>query len=75
MPLKAEAVEQRLLHHPAVRPSSASRSPAPQEKESAHRTEIKVEFFNAIDRLRPLDRFAASSFFLSFFQFGGGALI
>ena len=41
MPLKAEAVEQRLLHYP---PFTSTESPAPDRRESAHGASIKRSF-------------------------------
>jgi hypothetical protein len=45
MRLKAEAIEQRLLHHS---PPIIAEPPAPRRRESARHTAIK-EFFNKID--------------------------
>ena len=51
MPLEAEAVEQRLLHHPPLahhRPISCSK-----ENRISDRRQDQAEFFNAIRRLQP----------------------
>ena len=55
MPLKTEAVEQRLLHHPCRSPIIDRISRAQKKKESATGAPIKRSFFNAIDQNRTIE--------------------
>ena len=52
MPLKVEAIEQRLLHHPPR--AIIDRISSTQQKRISARRLNQAEFFNAIRRLQPL---------------------